>query len=98
MWERGITLTGLKTRLREDWGGMALSLALHVLLLLAALWYLAQRPVLPRTPFRFLPVDLVVSQETSTPGPSATEAAPARAQARQRQDSAPVPQGARPDS
>ncbi len=98
MWERGVTLTEFRTRLREEWGGMALSLALHILLLLAALWYLAQRPTLPQTPFRFLPVDLVVSQQTTAPGPSASEAAPARAEAQQRQDSAPVPQGTRPDS
>jgi hypothetical protein len=97
MWEHGIALTKVKARLREEWGGMALSLALHVLLLLAALWFLAHRPhAEPQAPV--LPIELVVAEETSAPGPSATAAAPARSQARPVQDSTPVVRGTRPDS
>ena len=32
MWERGITLAEAKARLREEWGGMALSLAFEGLM------------------------------------------------------------------
>jgi hypothetical protein len=85
-------------RAREDWGSVALSVLLHLLLLLAALWYVTHRPSLHETPFRALPVDLVLGEETKAPGPSATEAAPKRQTARQRQESAPVPEGTRPDA
>lgn len=97
MWERGIILARARTLAREEGSGIALSLALHVLLLLAALWFLAHRPRMEPAP-PVLPIELVVAQETSAPGPSASAAAPARSRARQVQDSAPVPRGTRPDS
>ena len=83
---------------REEWGGLALSLLLHLLLALTAFWYIAHRPALRETPFRVMPVDLVLGEETKAPGPSATEAAPKRQSARQRQESAPVPEGTRPNA
>jgi hypothetical protein len=45
---------------RERWGGLACSLLLHGAALLAALWYIANRPQIPETVFRTLPVDLVI--------------------------------------
>ena len=58
-------------RLKKDGGpGALLSLLLHLLLLLAALWYVHERPVLTDAQLRALPVDLVLggtmSQQAST--------------------------------
>jgi hypothetical protein len=102
MWDMAIiaarTRAGI-ARAREEWRGPVLSLALHLLLALAVLWYVTHRPAMPPTKsFPALPVDLVLGEETKTPGPSATEAAPQRQTARQRQESAPVPEGTRPDA
>ncbi len=81
-------------RVREDGGGVALSLLLHGLLLLAALWYLAQRPSLRETQFRTLPVELVLG---GAMGQGATAAPAARLQvARPHPESAPVPEGTSP--
>jgi len=103
MWDRNAIARQARERIRaarEEWGGAALSLALHLLLALAVFWYATHRPSLrpAATPFRTLPVDLVLGEETKTPGPSATEAAPQRQSARQRQESAPVPEGTRPNA
>ncbi len=102
MWDRNAIAAQARERIRaarDEWGGAALSLALHLLLALAVFWYATHRPALRQTPsFRTLPVDLVLGEETRTPGPSATEAAPQRQSARQRQESAPVPEGTRPNA
>ena len=87
--------TGRTRQIREQWGGIAFSAALHGVLVLALIWYLANRPVLEETVFRTLPVDLVIGgtmgQDSSAPA--------ARVQAaRPQADSAPVPSGTRPDS
>ncbi|HEX3753461.1 MAG TPA: hypothetical protein VHV26_00155 [Rhizomicrobium sp.] len=91
-------ITARARQFREEWGGLALSLLLHLLLALAAFWYIAHRPTLRQTSFRALPVELVLGEETKAPGPSTTEAAPKRQRARQRRQSAPVPEGTRPNA
>src|SRR5271154_3424698 len=101
MWDRGAMAVRARKGIRaarEEWGGLALSVALHLLLALTALWYVPHRPALHPTPFRVMPVDLVLGEETKAPDPSATEAAPKRQAARQRQERAPVPEGTRPDA
>jgi hypothetical protein len=90
-------MKAISARIRQEWSGLALSLLLHLALLLAALWYVGHRPV-PARPLAVLPVDLVLGQQTKAPGPSAKEAAPRRQTARQRQQSAPVPEGTRPNA
>src|SRR5437764_954788 len=51
----------LAEKLRKDGGpGVLLSLLLHGLLLLAALWYVQSRPSLMETRLKALPVELVV--------------------------------------
>lgn len=45
---------------RRDWKGPTLSLLLHGLLLLLAIWYVVHRPVLQRDALRALPVELVL--------------------------------------
>src|ERR1700759_3720809 len=45
---------------RRDWKGPTLSLLLHGLLLLAALWYVAHRPALRDQAIHALPVELVL--------------------------------------
>jgi len=79
---------------KRDWGGIALSLLLHGLLLLAALWYLAQRPVMQKTMFRTLPVELVIGgtmgQQASAPPAAKVEVA------RPHPESAPQPEGVSP--
>jgi len=74
--------------------GALLSLLLHGLLLLLALWYLGQRPVLTSTQLRALPVELVIGGGAG----QATSAAPAaRLQvAPPHPESAPVPEGTSP--
>ena len=74
----------LAERLRKDGGpGVLLSLLLHGLLLVVALWYVQNRPALTETRFRALPVELVIggSMLSSTglsvaPGRSKTMAKP----------------------
>lgn len=101
MWDTGIIAQRARKAIqaaRDEWGGLALSVALHLLLLLAALWYVGHRPPLPQTSRPVLPVDLVVAEQSKAPGPSATQAAPRRQTARQRKESAPVPEGTRPNA
>ena len=45
---------------RRDWKGPTLSVVLHVLLLLLALWYVAHRPAMQQAAIRALPVELVL--------------------------------------
>jgi hypothetical protein len=82
-------------RLRKDGGpGALLSVLLHGVLLLLALWYVHQRPRLAQSELRALPVELVVggSQE-----PGASSAPAARVQrARARPEAAPQPEGISP--
>ena len=87
--------TGRARQLREKWGGIAFSILLHGVLVLALIWYLAGRPSLEETVFRALPVDLVIG---GTMG-QGSAAPPARMQVtRPQADSAPVQSGTRPDS
>jgi hypothetical protein len=82
-------------RLKKDGGpGALLSLLLHGLLLLLALWYLGHRPVVSETQLRTLPVDLVIG---GSMGQAASTAPAARLQiARPHPESAPVPEGTNP--
>src|SRR5579863_5601148 len=82
-------------KLRKDGGpGVLLSLLLHLLLLLAALWYVHQRPALTETRLRALPVELVIG---GTLGQQASTAPAVRLQvARPHPESAPVPEGTNP--
>ena len=87
--------TGRARQLREKWGGIAFSILLHGVLVLALIWYLAGRPSLEETVFRALPVDLVIG---GTMG-QGSAAPPARMQVtRPQADSAPVQSGTRPNS
>jgi hypothetical protein len=82
-------------RLRRQTGpAVLLSLLLHGLLVLLALWYLGHRPPLTQTPLRALPVDLVIGGGAG----QASSATPAtRVQvARPHPESAPVPEGTNP--
>jgi hypothetical protein len=81
------------SRLRDE-PGLALSLALHLLILLAALWYVAAQPVVH--PPRSLPVDLVVLQPA--PGPAGAVPAPHPGAPRPQRAAAPVPEGVRPQA
>jgi len=56
--------------------GWTLSLGLHGLMALAALWYAAQRPPLPPLP-PLLSVELVASQPTPSPSPAPRAGVPA---------------------
>jgi hypothetical protein len=82
-------------KLKRDGGpGVLLSLLLHLLLLLAVLWYVHQRPVLTETALRALPVDLVIG---GTMSQQASTAPATRVQvARPHPESAPVPEGTNP--
>lgn len=82
-------------RLRKDGGpGVLLSLLLHLLLLLATLWYVHHRPVLTDNQLRALPVELVLG---GTMGQQASTAPATRVQvARPHPESAPVPEGVSP--
>ena len=87
--------TGRARQIREQWGGIAFSVLLHGVLVLALIWYLANRPTLQETVFRALPVDLVIG---GTMG-QGSAAPPARMQVTKPQaDSAPLRSGTRPDS
>ena len=87
--------TGRARQIREQWGGIAFSVLLHGVLVLALIWYLAGRPSLEETVFRALPVDLVIG---GTMG-QGSAAPPARMQVtRPQADSAPVQSGTRPNS
>jgi hypothetical protein len=82
-------------KLRKDGGpGVLLSLLLHLLLLLAVLWYVHQRPVLTEAELRALPVELVIG---GTMSQKASTAPATRVQvARPHPESAPVPEGTNP--
>lgn len=87
--------TGQARQIREQWGGIALSVLLHGVLVLGLIWYLANRPGLEETMFRALPVDLVIggSMGQGSAAPSA------RMQVtRPQADSAPRTIATRPDS
>ena len=84
-----------RTRVRRETGpAVLLSLLLHGLLLLLALWYLGHRPAIIPAQLRALPVDLVIGGGAG----QATSAAPAtRLQiAPPHPESAPVPEGISP--
>lgn len=79
---------------KRDWGSVALSLLLHALLVALALWYLAYRPVMQKTQFRTLPIELVIG---GTMGQQASAPPAARVQvARPHPESAPQPEGVSP--
>jgi hypothetical protein len=82
-------------RLRKEGGpGALLSLLLHGLLLLLALWYLGHRPMVTETQLRAFPVELVIGGSL---GQTASTAPAARLQvARPHPESAPVPEGTNP--
>jgi hypothetical protein len=83
-------------RWRRDGPGLVLSLLLHLALLLAAAWYAASRPALPHALSRALPVEIVLADRTGAgapPGPSLATSA-----ARPRPQSAPRPEGTRPNA
>ncbi|MFO1247848.1 MAG: hypothetical protein U1E93_06430 [Alphaproteobacteria bacterium] len=82
-------------KLRKDGGpGVLLSVLLHGLLLLMALWYVSHRPVLTSDQLRALPVELVIG---GTMSQGASTAPAARLQvARPHPESAPVPEGVSP--
>jgi hypothetical protein len=76
--------------------GVVLSLLLHGLLLLLAIWYVAHRPNIDRTQFRALPVELVIG---GSMGQGASPTPATRLQvARPHPESTPVPQGVRPNA
>src|ERR1700743_2199312 len=82
-------------KLRKDGGpGVLLSLLLHLLLLLATLWYVHHKPILIETHLLALPVELVLG---ATMGQQASTAPATRVQvARPHPESAPVPEGVSP--
>src|SRR4029453_900336 len=86
---------GASVRFRNG-PGVVLSLLLHGLLLLLALWYLAYRPVLRDTPLRAFPVELVIGGSMGQ-GPSPTPATRLQV-ARPHPESTPGPQGVRPEA
>lgn len=81
--------------LRKDGGpGVLLSLLLHGLLLLLALWYVHSRPALTETSFKALPVELVIG---GSMGQNSSAAPATRLQvARPHPESAPKPEGISP--
>jgi hypothetical protein len=85
----------LAEKLRKDGGpGVLLSVALHLLLLLLAIWYVRERPTLTETQFHALPVDLVIG---GTMGQQASTAPATRLEvARPHPQSAPEPEGTNP--
>lgn len=82
-------------RLKRQAGpAVLLSVLLHGLVLLLALWYLGHRPIQTQTPLRALPVDLVIGGGAG-PASSATPATRVQV-ARPHPESAPVPEGTNP--
>jgi len=82
-------------KLRKDGGpGVLLSLLLHGLMVLMALWYVSHRPALTSDQLRAFPVELVIG---GTMSQGASTAPSARLQvARPHPESAPVPEGVSP--
>jgi hypothetical protein len=82
-------------KLRKDGGpGVLLSVLLHGLLLLVALWYVHNRPVLLPSALRTLPVELVIGgsmEQGAKPAPAARVE-----RARAHPQSAPQPEGVSP--
>lgn len=79
---------------RRDWKGLAASLLLHGLGVILALWYVAHRPETSSTPFRVLPVEIVIGggTQSGTSAPAARlQVAPPRPHT-----TAPVPEGTDP--
>jgi hypothetical protein len=86
---------GASVRFRNG-PGVVLSLLLHGLLLLLALWYLAHRPAFRDTQLRAVPVELIIG---GSMGQGASPTPATRLQvARPHPESTPVPQGVRPDA
>ncbi len=79
----------------RDRPGWALSLTLHLGMLLLALWYLAGQPALS-PPTVTLPVELVAL--APAPGPSGAQPAPARGAPRPARAAAPQAEGVKPDA
>jgi len=85
----------LAEKLRKDGGpGVLLSLVLHGLLLLVALWYVQSRTQLTETSFKSLPVELVIGGSMEQGASTAPAAKLQRARARP--ESAPRPEGVSP--
>ena len=85
----------LADKLRKDGGpGVLLSLLLHGLLLLVALWYVQNRPLLTETELKALPVELVIGGSMEQSASSAPAARLERARAHP--ESAPRPEGVSP--
>lgn len=82
-------------KLRNDGGpGVLLSVLLHLLLLLVAIWYVRERSLLTENRLRALPVELVIG---GTMGQEASTRPATRLQvARPHLESAPVPEGTNP--
>jgi hypothetical protein len=79
---------------KREWGSVALSVLLHGLLVLLALWYVARRPEMQQTQFRTLPIELVIG---GTMGQQASAPPAARVQvARPHPEAAPRPEGVSP--
>lgn len=82
-------------KLKKDGGpGVLLSVLLHLLLLLAGLWYVHQRPAITANELRALPVELVIGGTMSQQ--SSTRPATRLQVARPHPESAPVPEGTNP--
>src|SRR4051812_21080093 len=82
-------------KLKKDGGpGVLLSVLLHGLLVLMALWYASHRPDLSQNPLRALPVELVIGG-TMSQGASTAPAAKLQV-ARPHPESAPAPEGVSP--
>lgn len=79
---------------RRDWKGLAGSVLLHGLGLLAALWYIAQRPDNPETSFRVMPVEIVIGGGANASG--ASNAARLQIAPPHPKTATPVPEGTSP--
>ena len=78
---------------RRDWKGPTLSVLLHSLLLLLALWYVAHRPAMRDQAIRALPVELILGGSL---GQNDSHPAVRVEVARPHPESAPVPEGVSP--
>lgn len=88
-----LTYIPVAERWRRDGPGLALSLLLHLLLLLAATWYIARRPVMQHAPHA-LPVEIVLAARTEAGAPGAK--GPAVRAPRPQPQSAPEREGVSP--
>jgi outer membrane biosynthesis protein TonB len=78
---------------RRDWKGPTLSLVLHAMLLLMALWYVSHRPRMQPSAFRALPVELVLG---GSMGQNDSHPAARLEVAKPHPESAPAPEGVSP--